>query len=624
MAVLRPDQAQLTFAAEAGPGGHPETSDNFSFVSGGGSTSLTAEATAGSRTIEVLSSTAFTVGDQICIGYTTNTTDTLASARECRRIERISGTTAPITFTLDVPLGFHHPSGTSSHVKELNNWNIQNFNTPTEKHITWIPGVYETVDTPDPVMAIEPRYFLGTQAKRDFFRAYKGQQSFTGALNGIILLNGWPIRFPFGSVVTTANINPTETGSSIASNAGKPGDLYIQVSTTGPFTAGQTICIGTSVDPDTNQLKLSDTPEFRKVQSKTGAFLRLSAPLLYNHPVGKSVDNYGATHTAAGVANYIFYHHIVETIDLSSLSWHVAVQDSDETAANSFHRRYVGGKVGSASISAEEGGLVTMNWDNVVFMDMIHREATHNVTDTPTGGTHGSAALGVYAADLMPGYSPIHTILPPDVGPPGSYGPAASGFPTDEPYYFSQGTVKFWGQEFARIRSFNLTVNNNEDPRYYISGQYGRHRGPSEIREQRREYGMSCILALPDSSIYNGGDLAGATAMFRELLLEGQYDTSTMKGFKVELSFEKANGDAIKIFLPGLDPTTNTELTAALTEPAEDGELPRVLSSSGNQQGCFIRSAAHNITGEAPLQVDVEILFRNMHIIIKDGVAIYP
>jgi len=622
MAVLRPDQAQLTFAAEAGPGGDVE-SGTATVVSGGGNTYLTKDGAPGERTIQVNASTSFTVGDQIVIGFTTNATATLASSREVRRIERISGTVAPITFTLDRPLGLFHPKvNNHSHVKEISAWAADGDNDPNDKFITWIPGVYETVDTPDPVMAIEPRYFLGTQAKRDFFKAYKGQQTFTGALNGIVLLNGWPLRFPFGSVVTVAQ-SPSGTGSTLVGSV-NPGDIYIRVASghganfTVGSTAGDTVSIGESTVVTTTLAK-NDTPEFRRVVAKTTDFLQLSSPLLYSHPNGATVDNYGATHTAAGVANYAFYHHILETIDLSSLTWQVRVADSDEQNGNLFIRRYVGGKVGSASISAEEGGLVTMNWDNVVFMDMVHNQSTHAVTPA----THGSTTLGLYTADEMPGWSRIHDINSNDVGTPGSLAPAWSGFPTDEPYYFSQGTVTFWGTEFARIRSFNLTVNNNEDPRYYISGQYGRHRGPSEIREQRREYGMSCILALPDSSNADGGELDGATAMFRELLLEGQYDTTTMKGFKVTLHFEKANGDAIKIYLPGLDPTQNATLGIALDEP-QYGSVVRTLSGSGNQQGCFIRSAAHNITGEAPLQTDAEILFRNMHIIIKDGTAIYP
>ena len=91
----------------------------------------------------------------------------------------------------------------------------------------------------------------------------------------------------------------------------------------------------------------------------------------------------------------------------------------------------------------------------------------------------------------------------------------------------------------------------------------------------------------------------------------------------MELNFEKQNADAIQIFLPGLDPTGNATLGSSLGEP-QYGSVVRTLSGKGNTQGCFIRSAAHNIGGEAPLQVDAEILFRNMHIIIKDSTAIYP
>jgi len=283
------------------------------------------------------------VGDTIVIGFTTNTNATLESAREMRRIERISGTTTPITFTLDRPLGFYHPTGALSHVKEATTWVSDANNAPNDKIITWIPGVYEAVDTPDPVMAIEPRYFLGTQAKRDFFAAYKGQQTFTGALNGIVLLNGWPIRFPFGSVVTTATTIPGGTGSSLVQTGGStsPGLLYIEVATGSPFTVGNIICIGTSVDVDTDQLKSeADIPEFRKVVAKTGNFLRLSSPLLYSHSHGSDVDNYEST------AN-TFFHHIVETVDLSSLTWQVRIDSSDELNTNNFTRRYVGGKVGS-------------------------------------------------------------------------------------------------------------------------------------------------------------------------------------------------------------------------------------------------------------------------------------
>jgi len=313
------------------------------------------------------------------------------------------------------------------------------------------------------------------------------------------------------------------------------------------------------------------------------------------------------------------------------MTWHVRVADSDEVDANAFIRRYVGGKVGSASITAEEGGLVSMNWDTVVFLDMLHNQQLHTITNA----SHGSSSVSIYSGSQnaqgggdvnMPGYAIMHDIKPDHIGnalaatDATSGGTVKAGFPTDEPYYFSQGTVTLWGQEFARIRSFNLSVNNNEDPRYYITGQYGRHRGPSEIREQRREYGMSCILALPDSASSRTGGLDTATVLFRELLLEGTYDTTTMKGFKVQLDFEKSNGDSIRIYIPGLDPTEEPLATLALST----NEPYRVLSGSGNSQGCFIRRAEHAITAESPMQIEVDMLFRNIHIIIKDKNPLYP
>ncbi len=48
-----------------------------------------------------------------------------------------------------------------------------------------------------------------------------------------------------------------------------------------------------------------------------------------------------------------------------------------------------------------------------------------------------------------------------------------TGYPTTQPYYFSEGTIKFFGQEFARIRSFSISISNGEEPRYYIRNGRG-------------------------------------------------------------------------------------------------------------------------------------------------------
>ena len=158
---------------------------------------------------------------------------------------------------------------------------------------------------------------------------------------------------------------------------------------------------------------------------------------------------------------------------------------------------------------------------------------------------------------------------------------------------------------FARVRNFNISISNAEEPRYYINNQgkgTRRHRGPSEIRENQREYSMSATVALPDAGNATTND---AVNLFKELILEGDYGaegSADMSGFKIVLTFTRGSNDSITFTIP------------------DDG----TAAAGGGQQGAFIRSAAHGITGDNPLQTDVDILFRNMKIQINDSEPFYP
>ena len=154
-----------------------------------------------------------------------------------------------------------------------------------------------------------------------------------------------------------------------------------------------------------------------------------------------------------------------------------------------------------------------------------------------------------------------------------------------------------------------MSINNNEEPRYYVSKQMGRRRGPSEIKEQRREYTLAATLALPDATQSN----VAARTVFNELLLEGNYGSLTdfirkgRAGFNVVLTLTKgivADGEEDKI---------------TITIP-DDG----VAKTGGNNQGAFIRTAPHNITEDNPFQVEADILFRNMKIDVQDAEHYYP
>jgi hypothetical protein len=585
MAVFRSDQAQLTFGTEAAQGGDPEMMEG---TLGSVSTTINAAFEAGSRAISVADGSSVVVGDFIRIGTVDGTAAATVNEHEVRRVEFIevpaSGNTR--TLVLDRPTAFYHASG--QECKEVTAIGGLAARNDQDKYITWIPGVYESVDTPDPEMSIEPRRFMGTQSKRNFSMAYKGQQTLSGALTGIVLLNGWPLRFPIGQV---ASVPSSTSGSATITLDGavKKGDIFVTVSASHGLVAGDFICIY-------DDAALAATKaEVRKVELvPTTNVIKLNSPLQFDHVTGAGVRE------AATSANYT--HTITETTELDTVSWHVHMRDSGETVANDFDRRYVGGMIGSSSIAAEEGGLLTMSWDSVNFLDMVH-----NLNSQTDSQLYSGASVSAN----MPRYGLMQTIDVDDVGQPGLND--ATGFPTTEPYYFSEGQVKFFGQEFARIRSFNIGISNSEEPRYYIGRTgMGRHRGPSEIFEGAREYTMSATVTLPDSAAASGTSQTAAQELFKQLLLEGDFGGTSaaqaMAGFTISLRFDRGTNDSIIIDVPS----------------SSSAGSPTAASHALNSQGAFIRTAPHSISTDNPFQVDLDILFRALKITVTDSVPVYP
>jgi len=551
MAVYRSDQAQLTFGTEAAPGGYPEIATTTSMA---GSKVTTGIVNAGRTSLTLSSSpdSGMVAGAFVCIGAAAN------QERELRKIEHVETN----TLFLDAPVGFTHPSGT---LVQLATGTVADVDA--DKFINLVPGVYETVDVPDPDMTIEARYLLGTQSKRNFYAAYKGQQTYTGSVPGFILLDGRALRYPIGKVETTAS---TVILRSYLANDAAKGDVYITVASATGFTTGDLIGIDTASQATPTSAGVG---EVRQIVSISSAIIKLDYPLTFAHTGAGSGTTQIVEIASTGIT---YYHHISETVDLDTVSWHLHMRDSGETSANDFDRRYYGGMIGGATLSADEGGMLNMSWDGVNFQGMVHNQKL--------GQSSGSGVT-------VPFYSYMQSIDSDDVV-----------FPTTDPYYFSQGSVTIFGQEIARVRNFSLSIANNEEPRYYIQRRFGRHRGPTEIREQRREYSLSVTLALPDTT----PALTDATTrLFNELLWEGDYGAGSgtgMQGFNLTLRFDRGAADSIVITIP------------------DDG----TAATGGNEQGAFIRTAPHAVTGDNPLQVDADVLFRNLKILVTDSVYYYP
>ena len=395
---------------------------------------------------------------------------------------------------LDYPLGYDH---TAAKVKELTPVEVVTASTMgANTNIKYIPGVYESVQVPDLVPEFMPKYFLKSNNDRNWSYIYRGRQTFNGSLPNFILLNGFPLRFALGKVVTT----------SVAT-----------------------------------------------------------------------------VHT----------HKISEEAELPSMTWNLQLQDSDKNSANNFIRRYVGGIVNRATISANEGEMLRMGWDDVQFLDLVHNQ-TKMVA--PVDISRSSAAL------IQPGVA----------------GGAATSdivYPETEPYFFSNGELKFFGITFARVRNFRIEINNNIEARYYIRKQTADRRGPSEFLEQQREYTMTVALGMEDTQL----DESVARTIWKELILEGNYKaygtSGALTGFNMELIFTRGPNDYIKI----VSPYKNDVATVASTS-----SVPATLSSKFEEQGCFFRRASHNVEQESPIQVDGEIIMRNLGVSIVDAIATYP
>ena len=620
MAVYRSDQALVTFAAEAAMGGYPELIDATAH---GNTTTLSGAHAAGSRSLLLASVSTIAVGDFIRIGHEVAADKAGEYNSEIRRVTGVDGNRV----YLDSPTGFHHITGVDvDEVTTATNAGIAAYPAVPSNSVIYgaalkfVPGIYETVDVPDMESTFTPTYALGSTAKRNATFMYKGEQSFNGSIPAFTVLNGWPLRFPIGKLTTVPSENASPTGTQLFDDSPVAtwwkGDMVINVATT--LYAALVVNDSTAAS-NRNLLYINHTGSQEIVQvaelvDATSFAVRLSHPLRFDHQSEASpgttftVDILDYT-TSATETDRTFTHTITETADLDSIAMNVHMRDSGETAANDFDRRFYGGRIGTAVISGEETGRLTMSWDSMQFMGMNHNQQFD--------ATFGAGLVQLPRYNMMQTISDTEAWIPPrkvnTEEPLGVDGEAG------EPYLFSQGEITLFGVPIATIRSFSLTINNSPEARYYIGGRGGaRIRGPYEIVNQRRDYSLTMTaveptsrasLAATQSVLYE--DSLGSS-IFKELLMEG--DKSGLTGTSPEgLAFE------IIMSRDGLG-DAGTDYIKIEPDYASGSSPAYGLS----KQGMFIQSAKYNLDGSSPIQADLDILLRSVKITVVDSNPIYP
>ena len=610
MAIYRSDQAVFSFASEVAPGAMPERATVATSNTTSTTVELQAAVQAGDTTITVTtgqgeypaSPNQFTKGSYVVFNEVE--LDKSDGPYEVRRVLRfIDGGSEADTLELSAPLGFDHANGCPvrfiDHTKygDVSSADVQphslllsgDATQQTPNLISWIPGIYETIDTPDVEESYEPRYMLGSATKRNPFTFLRQQQTYTGSVAGVVLLNGWALKYAFGEVESNGVTNNTAAAVVIANSQTwtsaicNNGDVWIKFTTSGNT--------GTMNLPDGTYLQFSPSgttsKTIRKIVQGGNTTLGNNAYVRVNYPMPFALT---ATNTSANstvrtlnfgeAAPTRILHTIKEDISLPTFTWNVNVLDSDGVAP--FQRRYYGGKLDSITISGEEGGLLVMDWDSASFLGMVHNQSDAYLTETP-----------------MERYHPMSAITTSQVGVPQDtgFGGNAAVIPTTQPYYFHEGVMTFFGSSIARVRSFSLSVSNSIEPKYYMKENIegGGERGPSEIFEGPRDYSMTATISLEDS--LTGSGISSET-MFKQMIKQ-----STV-GFAITMEFRRAGSttDYIKFTIPN------------------DGTPVEGIGT----QGAFINSAPVNIDGANPLEQNIGIVFPSMKVEVSDNEPFYP
>ncbi len=153
---------------------------------------------------------------------------------------------------------------------------------------------------------------------------------------------------------------------------------------------------------------------------------------------------------------------------IDSLTMQIAMRDTD--GVYSFIRDYHGGKVNRASWRCEEGQELRYNMDEIIFQHVAHnRSGVANYNASATLGTD----------------------------------PGASGAPR---YIWANSTITAFGVTLGRVRRFNLQIDNQLEPRYYlVSGEGGGQHGwlgevqeVTELIEGKRVYSLEFELDVVD------------------------------------------------------------------------------------------------------------------------------
>ena len=216
---------------------------------------------------------------------------------------------------------------------------------------------------------------------------------------------------------------------------------------------------------------------------------------------------------------------------LKSISVQVAIRD---TSGSYFIREWYGGKVGKASIDFAEGEDVRFTLDEITFKQMAHNQQTFD-----------SKTIDKYVAGL--------TVPTP-----------ATSF-TGNRYVFAAGRLTFFGTELLRIKSANLSIENNLEEKYYWQNDGTSYSGAtqllSDLIEGRRTYNLTVEMDFADPS----NDMAMFQWLMNQSASGGSGSSNPTTGGTITFELypipgesEDVSGNGKLTITAGISPSENT------------------------------------------------------------------
>tara|TARA_R110002051_G_scaffold317523_1_gene398803 strand:- start:368 stop:1981 length:1614 start_codon:yes stop_codon:yes gene_type:complete len=352
---------------------------------------------------------------------------------------------------------------------------------------------------------------------RNFSHQYKGIRTASGGNIALMANHGTWLYYALGQCT---NINATMSAQAPATQfvGNAADDVYID-----------TADGGAESDHDVTEM-VSTGPLFYKTSNASmGSNKTLMPPVLLGSDTHTNLEKLTrTTSTASGNDNLIAYTFAeLNTADLPSF----ALEQSMSKLESS--NTYVTGDTGIATESHTFTRIARGNRVNTLTMTANENEEVKMTLDLNTGAVHKLATDESYEAR---GGQTTNTSLFNYT----TTGDAELG----EPFFFSNGSISIFGQQFLKITNFTLTINNNlVDKRFVgIGSKDLKHAIPAQ-----RNYEISFTALVTDNKL------------FEEIFNETEEtSTDTIANGLLDLTFDKDTGEQIKIQFKNYHLSANT------------------------------------------------------------------